>query len=292
MCLCVSGTSRKYLVHGALIEAEILTSTLPHAFVQLNPVLSAGTLPKGVSTPPKWSGNVSIYFRNLQKIFGVWVLNRSWDIDLPAPQCICSIWPGFGWWCSTHGCVHTSQVVYKCSYMSQKLPNKCGARGFNRSWNIDLPTPHVFGQLGLVSGHQHSAIRCVNRSEVVQKCSYVSQETPKKFGAWGPNRNWDIDLHSPMYLLNLPQILGTGTLPTCVSIPPTGTLLSRSVLMCLRNLQNIGAWGPKRSWDIDLPAPQCICSTWPCFWVLVAWHQLPGAQYKNVFPQHGLDYGH
>ena len=50
---CVSGTSKKYLVHGALVEAEILTSTLPHAFVQLNPVLSAGTLPEGVSTPPK-----------------------------------------------------------------------------------------------------------------------------------------------------------------------------------------------------------------------------------------------
>ena len=94
---CVSGTSKKYLVHGALIEAEILTSTLPHAFAQFNPILSAGTLPKVVSTPPKRSGNVSIYIRNIQKIFGAWVLNRGGDIDLPAPQYICSIWPGFGW---------------------------------------------------------------------------------------------------------------------------------------------------------------------------------------------------
>ena len=44
---------QKYLVHGALIEAEILTSPLPLAFAQLSPVLSADTLPAGVSTPPK-----------------------------------------------------------------------------------------------------------------------------------------------------------------------------------------------------------------------------------------------
>ena len=50
--------------------------------------------------------------------------------------------------------------------------------------------------------------------------TYVSQETAKKFGAWGSNRNWDIDLPTlPMYLLNLTQFLGTGTLPTGVSTP-------------------------------------------------------------------------
>ena len=35
MFLCVSGTSKKNLVHGALIEAEILTSQLPNVFAQL-----------------------------------------------------------------------------------------------------------------------------------------------------------------------------------------------------------------------------------------------------------------
>ena len=44
---------QKNLVNGALIEAEILTCPLPHVFAQLSPVLSAGTLPAGVATPPK-----------------------------------------------------------------------------------------------------------------------------------------------------------------------------------------------------------------------------------------------
>ena len=40
--------------------------------------------------------------------------------------------------------------------------------------------------------------------KVVYKCSYVSQKTPKKFIAWGPNGWWDIDF--PMYLFNLTKI--------------------------------------------------------------------------------------
>ena len=58
---------QKYLAHGALIEAEILTSPLPHVFAQLGPVLGNGTLPAGVSTPPKWSTNVPMCLRNLPK---------------------------------------------------------------------------------------------------------------------------------------------------------------------------------------------------------------------------------
>ena len=45
MFLCVLGTSKKYLVHWTLIEAEI--------FAQSSPVLGTGTLPAGVSTPAK-----------------------------------------------------------------------------------------------------------------------------------------------------------------------------------------------------------------------------------------------
>ena len=53
--LCFSGTSKTILVHEALIEIEILTSQLPYVFPQLSPILGAGTLPPGVSTPLKWS---------------------------------------------------------------------------------------------------------------------------------------------------------------------------------------------------------------------------------------------
>ena len=57
MLLCAAGTS-KNLVHGALIEAEILAPPLLHVFPQLSPVLGAGTLSKGLSMHPKWSRNV------------------------------------------------------------------------------------------------------------------------------------------------------------------------------------------------------------------------------------------
>ena len=55
MFLCVSEPYKEYLVHGALIEAMILTSLLPHIFAQLG-------------------------------------------LD-------------FGWQCSAHGCINTSQLV-------------------------------------------------------------------------------------------------------------------------------------------------------------------------------------
>ena len=45
MFLYVSRTSKKYLVHWTLIEADI--------FAQFGPVLGTGTLPAGVSTPVK-----------------------------------------------------------------------------------------------------------------------------------------------------------------------------------------------------------------------------------------------
>ena len=39
MFLCLSETSQKNLVYGALIEAEILTSPLPHVLAQLGQVV-------------------------------------------------------------------------------------------------------------------------------------------------------------------------------------------------------------------------------------------------------------
>ena len=63
----VSEELLKNLVHGALIEAEILTSPLCHVFAQYVPVLGTGTLSAGVSPPVKWSRNVSMCLRNFQK---------------------------------------------------------------------------------------------------------------------------------------------------------------------------------------------------------------------------------
>ena len=169
MFLCVSGTSKKYLVHGPLIEAGILTSPLPHVFAQLGPVLGTGTLPAGVSTPAKWSRNVSMGIRNLQKMYLVHgAYNRSWDIDLPAPHVFAQCGLVFRCWHALPMGVFTHPKWYtNVPICLRNLPNKGGARGFNRSWNIDLPAPHVFAQLGLVTGHTHSAHRCVNTCQVV-----------------------------------------------------------------------------------------------------------------------------
>ena len=68
MFLCVSGASKKFGAWG-LIEAEILTSPLPNVFAQLGLGLGADALLHGVSTSPKWSRNVPMCLRNLQKIW-------------------------------------------------------------------------------------------------------------------------------------------------------------------------------------------------------------------------------
>ena len=84
--LCVSETSKNHLVHGAPNRSWDIDLPTPHVFAQLSPVLVTGTLPTGVLTPAKWSKNVSMCHRNLQKMFGAWDHNRSWDIDLPTPH--------------------------------------------------------------------------------------------------------------------------------------------------------------------------------------------------------------
>ena len=122
------------LVHGALIEAEILTSPSPHVFsnrcVNLAQTLGARALPTGVAPLPKYSRNVPMCLSSLQKVFGAWGPNRSWDIDLPAPPCICSTWPGF---CAL---AHLWLQVYqhlpsglKYSYASQEPENKIWCMG-------------------------------------------------------------------------------------------------------------------------------------------------------------------
>ena len=141
MFLCVSETYRSNLVHGALIETETLTSPLCHVFAQFVPVLGTGTLPAGVSTPVKWSRNAPMCLRNFQKVFVAGDPNRSWDIDLPTPECICSMWLGF-WVLVLYPqvCQHLpSSLEMFLSFPG--ISKKFGAWGPNGSWHIDLPTP-------------------------------------------------------------------------------------------------------------------------------------------------------
>ena len=110
MFLCVSGTSKKNLVYGAIIEAEILTSQLPHVFAQLSPVLGTGTLPTGVSTPPKWSKMFLCVSGTSQKNLVYGPLIEAEILTSPPPY-ICSTWTSCWHQASAHGYVNTSQVV-------------------------------------------------------------------------------------------------------------------------------------------------------------------------------------
>ena len=138
--------------------------------------------------------------------------------------------------------------------------------GPNVSWNIDLPAPHVFPQLGLVSGHMHSAYRCVNTSQVVYKYTYVSEELLKNL-VHGALIETEI-LTSPLchVFAQFGQVLGTGTLSAGVSPPAKW---SRNGPMCLRNLQKVfGAWALIEAEILTSTTPTCICSNSGQFWVL------------------------
>ena len=79
MFLCVSGTSKKHLVYGALIEAKILTSSTP-CICSTWPgfwVLALCPQVLALCPPPNLSRNVSMCLKNLHKIFGAWGPNRS-----------------------------------------------------------------------------------------------------------------------------------------------------------------------------------------------------------------------
>ena len=58
--MCLRNLQKK-LVHGTLIEAEILTFPLPHVFAQLGLVLGCQCSVHGMPTPPKWSKNVPMH---------------------------------------------------------------------------------------------------------------------------------------------------------------------------------------------------------------------------------------
>ena len=104
-------------------------------------------------------------------------------------------------------------------------------------------------------------------------------ETSKKFGAWSPNRSWDIDLtFSHVFAQNSAQFLVLVLCPQVCQQLPSGL----KMFLCVsESSKNFDAWGPNRSWDIDLPTLPCICSTWPSFGALVlhlqVWQHLPSS---------------
>ena len=96
--MCLRNFQNKYLLQGALIEAEILTSPLHHVFAQLG--LDYGltsTQLMGVPTPPKWSTNVPMCLRNLQTKYVVHgTLMETETLTSPPPNVFVQSGLGFG----------------------------------------------------------------------------------------------------------------------------------------------------------------------------------------------------
>ena len=113
------------LVHGALIDAEILTSPLPHIFAQLGPLLGADALSMGMPTPPKWSKSVPMCIINLQKNLVHGALIDAKILTSPLPHVFALLGPFWGDQCSAHGCANTFQV-------SKSVPMSC--RNLQKCW--------------------------------------------------------------------------------------------------------------------------------------------------------------
>ena len=145
---------QKYLVHGALIESEILSSPLPHVFAELGLVLWALVLNpymcKHLPSDLEMYLCVSWTFKNLTHL----VLIEAEILTSPSPMYLLNLAQIWVLVLCSWVCQHLPSGL-KYSYVSQELLKLFGAWGPNRNWDIDLPTPppFVFATLGLVVGH-------------------------------------------------------------------------------------------------------------------------------------------
>ena len=182
----VPKTSKKDLVHGALIESEILTSPLPMYLLNLAWIFGTSAVPAGASTPHKWSRNVCMCLKNLQKYL---VHGAPIEAKILTSPCICSMWPSFGYWHSAHSCVKTSKVGYKCFFMCLRnlqkiwyMPAQWEVNTTQFQWCPDL-TPQ-----GSIS--QHLTPGCHVPAHRGTHCG-LGQTSQLLIESHGPNYFWD-----------------------------------------------------------------------------------------------------
>ena len=98
----------------------------------------------------------------------------------------------------------------------------------------------------------------------------VSGTSKNVFGAWDPNRSWDIDLLFFHVFAQLRPVLGPSTLPAGVSTPVTW---SRNVSMCLRDLQKYLVYGALMEAEIltSLLIMYLLNVAWFCVLVICLW---------------------
>ena len=199
------------------MEAKILSSPLSMCLFNLAWIVGASAIPMGVSTPPKWSRNLPMCLKNLQRTFGAWGPNRSWNTDLPTLPCLCSTFHCFlVLVLNLLVCQHLPSGLRNLAMCLRNLQRTFGARDPNSSWNTDFPTlPYICSTwycfLVLVLCPQV----CHLPSDLQMFLCVLGAS--KIFGAWGPNRSLDIDLPTPNVFDQLGLGLGAGAIPMGVS---------------------------------------------------------------------------
>ena len=84
---------QKNLVHGALIDVEILTSPFPHVFAQLGPYFGGQCSAHGCVNTFQVSKSIPMCCRNLHKHVGAWGPNRGPYLGLILCTWVCQHLP-------------------------------------------------------------------------------------------------------------------------------------------------------------------------------------------------------
>ena len=220
MFLCVTGTSRKCLVHGTIIEAEILTSPLPIYLLNLAKLLGTSTLPTGVSTPPRWSKIVLYVWGTSKKHLVHDALTEAEILTYPLPMYLLNEAQFWSLALYLQVCQHLPHGLEMILHFWETSKEHFVHGALIEAEILTSPLPHVCAQLGLVYGCKCSAHRCVNTPSGLKMFLCVTG-TSRKCLVHGAIIEAEI-LTSPLpiYLLNLAKLLGTSTLPTGVSTPP------------------------------------------------------------------------
>ena len=139
---------QKNLVHGALIDAEILTSPSPMYLLNLAHFSGADALSMGVLTPSKWSKSVPMCLRNVQKNLVHGALIDAEILTSPSPMYLLNLACFFGG-NAPPMCVlippKWSKSVPMCP---RNLQNMLVFGALVDAEILTSPLPYVFAQLG------------------------------------------------------------------------------------------------------------------------------------------------
>ena len=174
-------------------------------------------------------------------------------------------------------CQHlqSSLKIFLCLSETSK---KIGAWDPNRCWDIDFPSPTCI-LLNLAKIQDTDALPCGVQTPLQwSKMFLCVSETSKKFGAWGPNRCWDIDFPTPPCICSTWPSFRKHDAPSMgVTTPPQ--CLKMFLCVSETSKQNL-VYGALIDAEILTPSLlPCICLTWPSYG---HWYSMPCGMYKHL----------